>query len=63
MCNPDFANLMEEVECLNKYLRTTGVLDALIYIQAHEDEYEGTIVHREFRNFMRQGRKLFAPAA
>lgn len=62
MCNPDFANLMEEVECLNKYLRTTGVLDALEYIQAHEDEYEGTIVHREFRNFMRQGRRLFAPA-
>lgn len=57
-----FEFLMDEVRGLNTYLGTTGVLDALKYIQAHEDEYEGTIVHREFKQFMRQGRRMFAPA-
>lgn len=62
MCNPDYANLMDEVECINKYLGTVGVFDALIYIQTHEDEYEGTVAHREFRKFMRDGARMFAPA-
>lgn len=55
-----FEHLMDEVRCINAYLGTVGVLDAIIYIQAHEDEYEGTLCHREFKQFMAQGRQLFA---
>lgn len=60
MCQPDFDLLMDEVRCINAYLGTVGVLDALMYIQAHESEYEGTAMHRQFRQFMAQGRKMFA---
>lgn len=58
-----FDSLMNEVECINKHLGTVGVLDAIMYIQAHEDEYKGTQCYREYLNFMRQGARMFAPAA
>jgi hypothetical protein len=57
----NYSELMAECESINKYLGTSGVLEALMYIQAHEDEFEGTLVHRQFRAFMREGAKLFAP--
>jgi hypothetical protein len=57
----NYEHLMDEVRCINAYLKTTGVLDALQYIQQHEDEYEGTLCHREFKRFMAEGRRLFAP--
>ena len=55
-----YEHLMNEVECINKHLGTVGVLDALMYIQSHEDEYEGTQCYREYRTFMREGARLFA---
>ena len=60
MCNPQFERLMAEVECINHAWGWVGVLDAIMYIQAHESDYEGTAVHREFREFMAQGARLFA---
>lgn len=57
----NYSELMSECESINKYLGTVGVLDALMYIQSHEEEYEGTLVYRQFRAFMREGAKLFAP--
>lgn len=61
MCNPDFDNLMNEVDTINGYLGTVGVLDALIYIQTHIDEYDGTQTLREYRRFMAEGARMFAP--
>ena len=60
MYNPQFDLLMDEVRCINAYLGTVGVLDALMYIQGNESEYEGTAMHRQFKQFMAQGRRLFA---
>ena len=45
MCNPQFDNLMAEVECINRAWGWVGVLDAIMYIQAHESDYEGTAAH------------------
>lgn len=55
-----FDNLMEEVRAINAYLGTDGVLDALMYIQAHESEWEGTIAHKEYKAFMKMGQKMFS---
>ena len=63
MCNPEFENLMNEVECINKSWGYVGVLDALIYIQDNIEQYSGTQTLREFRQFMRDGARLFAPKA
>ena len=60
MCNPDYENLMNEVECINKSWGFVGVLDALEYIQENIDEYDGAVL-REFRQFMAEGARLFAP--
>lgn len=60
MCNPDYELLMGEVECINRAYGWVGVLDALMYIQANEEEYKGTACYREFKQFMREGAKLFA---
>jgi hypothetical protein len=51
---------MNEVECINTSWGYTGVFDAIVYIMTNSDEYEGTQVYREFREFMREGRKMFA---
>lgn len=55
-----FDHLMEEVKAINAYLGTDGVLDALKYIQAHEDEWEGTIAHNEYKLFMKMGQQMFS---
>ena len=55
-----YRNLMDEVEAINKAFGYFGALDALAYIRAHEDEYEG-IVLREFDAFCREGARMFAP--
>lgn len=62
MCNPDFEHLMDEVNCINRAYGYSGVFDAIVYINDHQDEYEGTQVLRELRRFMREGAKMFAPA-
>lgn len=54
--------LNSEIECINNHLGTTGILDALEYINHYKDEYEGTAVYREFNAFCRSMRALFAPA-
>ena len=59
--NMKFESLMNEVDCINTSWGYTGVFDALVYIMTNSDEYEGTQVYREFREFMREGRKMFAP--
>lgn len=61
MCNPDYEHLMNEVECINKAWGYVGVLDALMYIQENIEQYYGTQCLREFRAFMREGARLFAP--
>lgn len=62
MCNPDFEHLMDEVNCINSAYGYIGVFDAIVYINEHQDEYEGTQVLRELRHFMREGARMFAPA-
>ena len=57
-----FDSLMNEVECINNAHGYTGVFDAIVYIDSHQDEYEGTAVIRELRSFMAEGARMFAPA-
>lgn len=54
-----FNNLMAEVEFL-KTARGYGILDAIMFINEYEDEYPSEI-RRELREFMRDGRRMFAP--
>lgn len=61
MCNPQFENLMNEVECINRAYGYVGVFDAIVYINENRDEYRGTAVLRELREFMAQGARMFAP--
>lgn len=56
-----FDSLMNEVEAINSAFGYTGVFDAIVYINAHQDEYEGTRTLRELRSFMAQGARMFAP--
>ena len=53
-----FNNLMSEVEFL-KTARGYGILDAIMFINEFEDEYPSEI-RRELREFMRDGRRMFA---
>lgn len=55
-----FPKLQAEIDCINQHLGTVGLLDALEYIRAYEDEYLGTQVYREFREFCRSMGALFA---
>lgn len=54
-----FNNLMSEVEFL-KTARGYGILDAIMFISEYEEEYPSEI-RRELREFMRDGRRMFAP--
>jgi hypothetical protein len=54
-----FDNLMAEVEALRNARPDYGILEAIMFINEYEDEYD-SIVRRELREFMRQGRKLMA---
>jgi hypothetical protein len=56
-----YESLMNEVECINSAWGMVGMLEALQYIERNEDEYVGTQVFREYRAFMREGARLFAP--
>ena len=56
----NFEHLMDEVECINKSWGWVGILDALMYIQDNIEEYQGTQCLREYRQFMRDGARLFA---
>ncbi len=51
---------MSEVECINRAYGYRGVFDAIVYIQANSEEYEGTAVYSEFRKFMAMGQQMFA---
>lgn len=53
-----FNNLMAEVEFL-KTARGYGILDAIMFISEFEDEYPSEI-RRELKEFMRDGRRMFA---
>ena len=55
-----YGNLMGEVDCIREAWGYT-VLEAIIYIQANQDEYVGTKVYNELRQFMAAGAKMFAP--
>ena len=54
-----FNNLMSEVEFL-KTARGYGILDAIKFISEYEEEYPSEI-RRELKEFMRDGRRMFAP--
>jgi hypothetical protein len=56
-----FDNLMKEVEYLRNARPEYGILEAIMYINQYEDEFASE-VRRELREFMRQGRKMMAPA-
>ena len=60
-CNPQFDHLMNEVDHINQIYGYVGALEALIHIRDNIDEYSGTRIEREFREFMRQGARMFAP--
>jgi hypothetical protein len=55
-----YAKLMTEVEAINSWMGTVGVLDALMWINEHIEEYDGPVLY-EYRTFMREGAQLFAP--
>lgn len=57
-----FESLMNEVEAVNAAFGYTGVFDAIVYINSHRDEYEGTRTLQELRRFMADGARMFAPA-
>ena len=61
MCNPQFEHLMNEVECINKAWGYVGVFDALMYIQENIEQYRGTQCLREYKEFMAEGARMFAP--
>jgi hypothetical protein len=63
MTDTKYTHLMAEVDAINAHLGTVGVLDALIYIQTHIEHYDGTAALREFKQFMQEGARMFAPAA
>lgn len=54
-----YYNLMSEVEFL-KAARGYDILDAIMFINEFEDEYPSEI-RRELKEFMRDGRRMFAP--
>jgi hypothetical protein len=54
-----FNNLMSEVEYLRKARPEYGILEALMFINEYEEEYPSEI-RRELREFMRDGRRMFA---
>ena len=54
-----FNNLMSEVEFL-KTARGYNMLDAIKFILDYEEDYPSEI-RRELKDFMRDGRKMFAP--
>ena len=57
-----FPNLYEEVQAINEAYGWSGYLDALEWIRAHQYEFEGTVVLREFRQFVHSMSALFEPA-
>ena len=61
MIESKFPHLCEELRCINRAYGFVGVLDALLYIQQHEDEYAGTACGREFDACCRMLRPLLAP--
>lgn len=56
-----FPHLMNEIECINRSYGWVGLLDACEFISRHEDEYIGTACYADFRRFMREMGRLFAP--
>ena len=60
MSKVTFENLMSEVACINHSFGYRGVFDAIVYIDAHRDEYKGTAVYNELQEFMALGAKMFA---
>lgn len=58
-----FDHLMDEVDAINSAWGWSGVFDAIVYINNHIDDYEGTRVLHELRQFMAEGAKMFAPKA
>ncbi len=55
-----FDNLMEEVNAI-KQAWGYDTIEALEWMLDNEEEYSSQI-RRELKEFMRQGRRLFAPA-
>ena len=58
-----YGNLMQEVECIKQAWKGFGILEALQFIDENFEEYRGTVVGREFRIFMAEGRMLFKEVA
>lgn len=54
-----FPALADEINAINKWKGTVGILDALEFIQSNEEEYEGTACRTQFRRFMREMSQLF----
>jgi len=54
-----YENLFAEIEALRAAYKDFGILEALIFIDDHRDEYDYQ-VRSELRKFMAEGRKLFA---
>ena len=52
-----FTNLMEECEYIKKAWGY-GLLEAIMFIRQHEEEYPSEI-RRELKEFMRQGQQMF----
>lgn len=57
-----FERLMNEVECIRSAWGY-GSLEAMEYIWDHSEEYSGTGVMRELREFMRLGAEMLEPVA
>jgi len=53
-----FNNLMAECEFL-KTARGYGILESIMFISEYEEEYPSEI-RRELKEFMRDGRRMFA---
>lgn len=54
-----YPELFNEFECINRANGTHGILDAVMYIDANFECYEGTKVARQYRAFCAQMRQLF----
>lgn len=54
-----YGNLMGEVDCIREAWGY-NILEAIMYIDDHREDYVGTKVYNELRLFMAEGAKLFA---
>jgi hypothetical protein len=54
-----FTNLMIEVEAIRKARPDYGILEAIMFINDNEDEYDSVVI-RELGVFLSQGRRLMA---